>query len=177
VPFGSPRRQRQHRVEPIQSLNGRLFIEAKHSCMLRRMQVQTDNVSRFAFEIRIVAGHIPFQSVRFQLGLGQNSLHRGLAERQLARQFTAGPVRAAVPWLLQHSPDHAGLHLRRCRTRLASLMTAFQARQSVLFEAHLPAGDGGQTGSQTFRNLAISSAIGQRQDESCAKYISRRQGS
>ena len=145
--------------------------------MLRRMQVQTDDVSRFVFKIRIIAGHVPFQSVRFQLRLRQNPLHRGLAEAQLARQFPAGPVRAAVPWFLLHSPDHVGLDLGRCGTRLTALMTALQPRPSVSFEPHFPAGDGGQTGSQTFRNLAISSAIGQRQDESCAKYISRRQGS
>src|SRR6202167_4046504 len=96
MPFGSPRRQWQHWVEPIQSLNRRLFIHTKHSCMLRRMQVQTDDVSRFVFKIRIVIGHIPFQSMRFQLRLRQNPLHRGLAEAQLTRQFPAGPVRAAV---------------------------------------------------------------------------------
>jgi hypothetical protein len=92
--------------------------------MLRRMQVQTDDVRRFAFKIRIVTGHIPFQSVRFQLRLRQDPLHRGLAETQLARQFPAGPVRTAVLRLLLHSPDHAGLHLRRCGPRLAALMTA-----------------------------------------------------
>ena len=113
MPFRPARRQRQHWVEPIQSLNRRLFIEAKHSRMLRRIQVQTDDVSRLGLKIRIVAGHIPFQSVGFQLGLGQNSLHRGLAERQLLGQFPAGPVRAAVRRLLLRSPDHAGLHLRR----------------------------------------------------------------
>jgi hypothetical protein len=33
MPFSSAGRQRQHRVEPIQSLNRRLFIQAKHSGM------------------------------------------------------------------------------------------------------------------------------------------------
>jgi hypothetical protein len=96
--------------------------------LLRRMQVETDYVRGFAFKIGIVASHIAFQSVGFQLRLGQNPLHRGFAERQIARQFPAGPVRAAVPWWLLHSPDHAGLHLRRRCPRLAAQMTAFQAR-------------------------------------------------
>src|SRR5215813_8336376 len=152
MPFRPARGQRQLRVEPIQSLNRRLFIEAKHSRMLRRIQVQTDDVSRLGLKIRIVAGHIPFQSVGFQLGLGQNSLHRGLAERQLLGQFPAGPVRAAVRRLLLRSPDHAGLHLRRCGTWLAALMTAFQARQSVSFEAIFQRAT---VGKLVFRFLAI----------------------
>src|SRR5215831_2286069 len=75
------------------------------------------------------------------------------------------------------APDHAGLHLRRRCPRLAAQMTAFQARQSVSFEAHLPAGDGGQTGFQISGNLAIGTAIGQSEDESRAEHISGRQGS
>ncbi len=76
-------------------------------------QVQTDDVRRFGFEIRIVAGHIPFQPRRFQSSLSQNPLYGGLAEPQLVGQFPAGPVGAAVPGLLLYSPDHPGLH-RRC---------------------------------------------------------------
>ena len=125
VPFRPAGRQRQHGVEPIQSLNGCLFVYAEHRCMLWRMQVQSDDVRRLGFEIRIVAGPIPFQSMRFQLRLGQNPLHRGFAETLLVRQFSAGPVGAAVSRFLLQSPDHPRLHCGRGRTRLAALMTAF----------------------------------------------------
>src|SRR5207244_8240466 len=37
--------------------------------MLRRLQVQTDDVRRFRFEVRIIAGQVAFQAVRFQSGL------------------------------------------------------------------------------------------------------------
>jgi hypothetical protein len=90
--------------------------------MLWRMQIQSDDVGCLGFKIRILAGHIPSQSVRFQLRLGQNPLHRGLAEAQLVRQFSTGPVGAAVSRFLLHSPSHPRLHGRRGRTRLAALM-------------------------------------------------------
>jgi hypothetical protein len=170
-------RSRQHGVEPIQSLNRGLFVDAEHGRMLRWMQVQTDDIGRFGFEIRIVANPIRFPPMRFQLGLGQNPRDGGLAESQRVGQFPAGPVGAAVLGLLLHSPDHSCLHRRRSRTRLAALVAAFQARQPSLFEPHLPAGDGGSAGLQTFRDLALTDAIGQSKDESCAKHISGRQRS
>ena len=104
-------------------------------------------------KIRIVAGPIPFQSVRFQLGLSQNPLYGGLAEPQLVGQFPAGPVRAAVRWLLLHSPDHAGLHLRRRGTRLAALLSAFQPRQSLRSNRILQRAT---VGKLMLRRLAIS---------------------
>jgi hypothetical protein len=65
MPFRPVGRQRQYWVESIQGLDRCLFLDAEHGCMLRWMQVQTDDVRRFGFEIRIVAGHIPLQQVRF----------------------------------------------------------------------------------------------------------------
>jgi hypothetical protein len=38
VALGPSRRERQHRVQPIESLNRGLFIEAEHGCMLRRIE-------------------------------------------------------------------------------------------------------------------------------------------
>jgi hypothetical protein len=43
--------------------------------MLWRVQVQTNDVRRLAFEVGIVAGQISFQAVRFQVGLRQDALH------------------------------------------------------------------------------------------------------
>src|ERR1700740_1053197 len=55
VALGAAGRKRQDWIEPIQSLNGSLLIDAENRCMLRRVQIQADDVSRLALEIRIVA--------------------------------------------------------------------------------------------------------------------------
>ena len=47
MPFGASGGQRQHRVQPIQRLNRRLFIHTEHGRMLRWIQIQADNVGRF----------------------------------------------------------------------------------------------------------------------------------
>ncbi len=58
VALGAAGRERQNRVEPIQSLNRGLFIDTEHGRVLRRMQVQTQNIGRFAFELGIVTRFI-----------------------------------------------------------------------------------------------------------------------
>jgi hypothetical protein len=52
VTLGAARRKRQYRVEQVERLNRRLSIHAEHCRVLRRIQVQTDEVGRFRFEIR-----------------------------------------------------------------------------------------------------------------------------
>src|SRR6201988_538681 len=55
VTLGSSRRKRQHGIESIQGLDGGFLIDAEHGGMLRGLQIQADNVGRFAFELWIVA--------------------------------------------------------------------------------------------------------------------------
>ena len=82
VTLGAARRERQNRVEPIQGLNRGLFIDTEHGRMLRRMQVQTDNVGRFAFELGIVAGQVTLQAVGFETGFFPDPMHGVFADSQ-----------------------------------------------------------------------------------------------
>jgi hypothetical protein len=51
VAFGSTRGEGQHGVFTIQSLNRGLFIDREHRCMLRRLEVQPNNVGGFGLEL------------------------------------------------------------------------------------------------------------------------------
>ena len=66
VTFGSSWRKRQNGIESIQGLDGGFLVDAEHRGMLRRLHIQADNVGRFAFELRIVAGQVTLQAVGFQ---------------------------------------------------------------------------------------------------------------
>jgi hypothetical protein len=46
VALQSARRQWQHRIEPIQSLDGSLFVDTKHRRMLGRFDLQPNNIGR-----------------------------------------------------------------------------------------------------------------------------------
>src|SRR5271169_473758 len=55
VPFGASGRERQDGIETIQGLNGGLLIDAEHGCVLRRVQIEAQDVGGFGFELGIVA--------------------------------------------------------------------------------------------------------------------------
>jgi hypothetical protein len=80
--------------------------------MLRRIQIQPDDVGGLAFKLRIIAGHLAIQPVRPQLGLRQYPLHRGFADARLLGQFAASPMRAVVVGLLPCATEDTGLHSR-----------------------------------------------------------------
>lgn len=54
--FGAAGRKRQHRIEPVQRLNGGLLVDTEDGRVLRRVQIEADYASGLALEIGIVAG-------------------------------------------------------------------------------------------------------------------------
>ena len=100
VTLGASRRKRQDRVQPIQGLDGGLLINAEHGGMLRRPQIQSDNVGGFAFELRIVAGHVTLQAMGLQSSFFPDPMHRVFADSQRCRQFAATPMGGTVAGFL-----------------------------------------------------------------------------
>ena len=45
VALGTPGRKGQNRIQPIESLNGALFIDAEHCSVGRRLEVEVDRIS------------------------------------------------------------------------------------------------------------------------------------
>jgi hypothetical protein len=84
VPFGAPRRQRQHRVESVQRLNSRFLIHTKHSRVLRRIHVQPDDVGGFLLKLRIAASQVAFQPMWFEIRFRQYPLYSGLASAPIS---------------------------------------------------------------------------------------------
>ena len=91
VAFGAAWRERQDGIETIQGLNGGLLIDAKHGRVLGRLQIKAEDVSRFAFELGIIAGPVAFEAVRFQAGFLPNPMHGVFADAQCGSQLAATP--------------------------------------------------------------------------------------
>jgi hypothetical protein len=87
------RAQRQHGVQAIERLNGAFLIPTKHGRVLRRMKVEADDVSGFRLEVRIIAGHIALQPMRFDSGFLPDAVNQILADTQKLGQFAATPMR------------------------------------------------------------------------------------
>src|SRR5258708_3293951 len=54
VPLCAPWTQGQHRIQPIQCLNGTFLVDAEHRCIDRRLEIQTDDIGGFFLELRII---------------------------------------------------------------------------------------------------------------------------
>lgn len=77
-----------------------------------------------------------------------NALNRGLADSQLARHFTAGPVSAAGLGALLDFLQHSTLHRWCGRSYLAPLVPPVQPCQAILLKSLFPLRDRGGTGAQ-----------------------------
>jgi hypothetical protein len=96
VTFGAAGGKRQYWIEPVQSLNGSLFIHAENGRMLGRVQRQADNVGRLALKIGIITGHVPLQPMRLQAGFFPDPMHSVLADTQFGSELAAAPMRGTI---------------------------------------------------------------------------------
>jgi len=172
VALSPARRKRQHRIKTIQRLNGSLLVDTEHSSMLRRVQVQPDNVSRFGFEIRIVVGHVTLQTVWLQASLSPHPMHSVLADVQSCSKLATTPVRGTVLRLFAGSRENSGSQARSQHECRLSRMTGIQTVDSRGKEALLPAADGRCRGPQPLLDGAERGALCQHLDETGAEDIS-----
>jgi hypothetical protein len=143
VTLRSPRRKLQNGIEPIQGLDGGFLIDAEHGGMLRRPQIQADNVGRFAFELRIIAGQVTLQTIGFQASFFLDPMHCILADSQCGRQFAATPMRGTVAGFLAGSRRNPGSQSRSQNRGLLAGMIGVEPVEPGFEEALLPADDVG----------------------------------
>src|SRR5207244_656362 len=74
------------------SLNGR-FLIPEDCCVLRCVQVETNDIGRLSFEIGIVAGHVALQWMWPHSRCSPNPMNCILADVQRLGEFTNRPVR------------------------------------------------------------------------------------
>ena len=175
VPFGASRSERQDGIETVQGLDGGLLIDAEHSRMLRRTQIEAEDVSGFAFKFRIVAGHVAFEAVRFQARLLPNAMHSVFADAERRGQLAATPVRRPVARFSPRGRQDAGAQSRSQNAGLLAGMIGVQSLQSVSPEALLPAHDGGRRGLELSLNRVEGRAFCQHENQLGAKHVSGRQ--
>ena len=80
--------------------------------MLRRTQIEAEDVGGFTFEFRIVAGHVAFETVRFQARFLPNAMHSVFADAERSGQFAATPVRRSVARFSPRGRQDAGTQTR-----------------------------------------------------------------
>src|ERR1700723_756743 len=175
VPLDAARRKWKNRIETVQRLNGGLLSHTKNGCVLRWVQIQTDDVGRFGFEFRLVAGHVPLQAVGLQTGFLPDAMHGVFADAQFRSQLAATPVGRTVLRLPTRGGKNPRTQLRSQYKSRLSGMAGIQTIDSRSTKTLLPPDDGWCRRPQLLLDGAERRPLGQHQDQSRAEYISGRQ--
>jgi hypothetical protein len=143
--LGAARGKGQDGIQAVQGLDGSLFVDAKDGGMIRRVQIEADNVSGLFLEIGILAQHVTAQPVRLQAVSGPNPGNGHVIGAQHRGQSAAAPVGGCILRTTAGPFQNARLKLRGIRAHFATLMTSHQPRQTACQKTLSPALDIGGT--------------------------------
>ena len=143
--LGPAWRKGQNRIQAVQGLDSGLFIYAKDSGIIRRVQIEADNVCGLLLEVGILAQHVTAQPVRLKAVPSPNPRNGHVVGAKRSRQPTAAPVGGSVLRTATGPLQNARLKLCCIRPHLATLMTGHQSRKPACQKALSPALDIGGT--------------------------------
>src|SRR6185503_9100563 len=138
VTLGTPGRERQNRVQPIQSLDGGLLINTKNRRVLGRFEIQTNDIGRFPFKCRVIGQHITADSVRPKLRTCPHPRYHHVADPQMLGQFAGAPMGRTVRRGSTCRVKVFGLHGRRTNLDRPASMARVQTRDTICQKPSLP---------------------------------------
>src|SRR4029077_15930721 len=93
-----PFAQRQTRLTALQRLDLALLVTTEHHCLLRRIEVKTDDIPKFRLKMRIAGKLKDPHQVWLDFVFIPDSLHGRLGDTQLASHRAASPSYPALRW-------------------------------------------------------------------------------
>src|SRR6516165_8177671 len=125
VPFGSARGERQNRVKSVECLDGALLVDTEHCSVGRRLKIQANDVGRFLFKLRVIAGHVLTDPMRLNTKLAPDSAYARLTNTQFFSQPIAAPVGCTIARTLTR-----GLQNTRLRSQPSASGADYAKRSS-----------------------------------------------
>jgi hypothetical protein len=167
VTFRPTRGEGQHRIEPVKSLDGAFFIHAEDRGIERGLEIEPDDIGRFALESRVVARHVTTQTVRLEPGSGPHPRHSRLTCAEGFGQLPRAPLRGCVGGFAMQGPvNDARCEFLASGPSLPSTMPAEESRESFGREALPPQSYRIDAAVLSRAELAQRRAPGQSQDNS-----------
>ena len=166
VPLEATWRERQNRIETVQSLNGGLLIHAEHRSVLRRIQIQADDVGRLRLEVRIIRRHVSLHPVRLDPGPRPRPGHKHVVDPHRRGQASRAPVRRPIRRLLPGLLEDLRLKLRRQDAGFRADMPRIQAGQPLRLEPLLPPADITRVTAQGCLNRRVALTACQKKNQS-----------
>ena len=169
--LGPAWRKGQNRIQAVEGLDSGLFIYAKDCGMIRRVQIEADNIGGLPLEVGILAQHVTAQAVRLKAVPSPNPRNRHVIGAKLDGQPAAAPVGGSVLRATTGPLQNARLKLCGIRAHLATLMTGHQSCKTACQKALSPALNIGRTAPKHAGYCTHSKPRAQRKDDLSAPRI------
>jgi hypothetical protein len=165
VPLRAPWAQGQHRIQPIQCLNGAFLVDAEYRCIDWRLEIQTDDIGGFFLELRIVTGKIAAQSMRLQPSFGQDARYPDVVGAKFGRNLASRPMRRSINRFTLGQPQHSGLESNAFFAATPSTMPAIEATEAFSKKALFPQSNGIDAAAQRPTGMRLTVAGRQTQND------------
>ncbi len=173
--FDVPQPHRQHRLGTLQGLYLALLVHTQHQRMIRRIQIQADDVAHLLDEERIGGELEALGAMRLQAEQRHVAVDGGGGTSCLDRQRAARPVRVTFRLARQDGVDQFSHLLIAGRARPAGLEFVMQAGNAALAIAGTPQRDRRAAHAIAMRDRRLRFTVGHAQDHLCAARQGRRQ--
>lgn len=173
MPLDPAGRQGQHRIQPIQRLDCGLLIDTEDHRMLRRVQIQPNNIGRLALKVGIVRCHVPLKAMGFEAMPGPDPGDHHMGEPKRLPQPPRTPVCRPVLRPPASPVQNLGLQLGREYRGWLPPVSAIEARQPLGRKASTPAGDVTIATAELPANPCPVGALGQQHNTPCPPSVIR----
>ena len=162
----APLLHRQARLASIQRLNLTLLIDTHHQGLVRRVQVEPDDIGQLLDKLRIARQLELTKPMRLQPVRVPYPLNRSRTDAAILGHRSTTPVRSSLRFGVQR-PVHNLFNFLRSHPRppAPSFLDFGQACRPQRDEAFAPKNDGRAAESQLFRNLVVRYPFGCHQND------------
>src|SRR5258705_6785760 len=140
VSLRASRRQRQDRVLAIERLNRRLLVHAEDRRMRGWVEIQSDDISGFFLELRIVRGHVALDPMGSQAMLAPHARDHHVTDTKMCPELACAPVRRPIGGRAPRGFENAGLKPWSQNRSDLTQMATVQACEALIDEASAPTG-------------------------------------
>ena len=163
--FRLSRAHRQNGLRAIQRLNLRLLVNAQYQRLIRRIQVESDDISHFVDEQRIRGKFETLTAVRRQSESPPHAMHAAPTQAASCRQRARAPVRSMLRSGLQSHSQHFFHFLITEPSRCPRSWFIQQTINAFIHKAAAPFANRLLGHAQPRRDLRITLALGTRQND------------
>ena len=133
--------------------------------MLRRMQVERDDVGGLALEVPIVRGHIATEALELDTLLAPHPRYHRARDPEPLNELTGAPVRRGRGLWYDRPFENARLELCGERAQLLAGIANEERREALLGEALAPVVDDGIVAGELLADLGTGLASLEQQDQ------------